>query len=913
MKKISIQFFLIFFVRLFTIAQSAVISPKVALEIAQKSCSDESGTYDYYIGKEYVKINGANYYYFLVDMMPGVGWEHPCRHVYVDTDGQTESHPTIVKDGFRPLADLTLSPILVKNRYGTYSKMKVRVPRASSNKFNENKFSGNTYVVILSGGMNPTANEEHYWNDCSFLYQTLRNCYNIPRKNIKVIMSDGTDPSADMMTTDHEYISSPLDLDGDGIADIEYAATKTNVMKVTKELCASMTDKDHLLFFVVDHGGSEVVDKTRKSYICLWGEERLYPEELNDCLSVGDAGYIDVVMGQCYSGGFVNALRGNNRIIATACAADELSYSCEELPFDEFVYHWTSALNGYDAEGNKVIVQTDTLPSGVQKPVTMLKAYEYARVKDMYSDGKFRYAEETPQVSFLSKSTVEDLALDTIPPTVYLYITQGSVEKPYEPVSMGSGFLKMFKFKWLNRWNSSDVWLRNQDDGMLNQEHENPQLSDRKRDIYVYTKVRNRGVKPYKGEGWSLASWWAESALVITKEVWEGEYVNTKHMLGDKINDDVIEDEINPGDSLIIGYEYVFPKKKINEMVKKGKFVCLLSNVYKYTEPSDFDKTDSEYVLSVWNTDRFAQCNRTYLYPVEAEKIGKVSLFNGFKEEKKFLLTVNVQDEKSNQKIKLRTKMGISSGLMQTWKDDGSVGLNVTASMNGGNYIEFNNDSLSVASLNLAPKQLEDITFKFNPVASSAINKISQRQVDVAVYDSETGQCLGGETYIIKLNPRPAIVPNIEKTQNPDGTYTLAVSNVNEDVSYEWHDKDGQIIGTGCSITVPANSANVDYSVDVVSTSDAAMNTAETTVERLPMIRDVKVGGNSLEMTFNAPVRKNMSVRVLNASSQSALSEYRLEQGVFTCSLPVDSHESGVYQLSLIENGKETENRKVLK
>ena len=320
-----------------TYAQKAsrLISINNALQYAKSYCNDSEGKYDYYKGVSKKTINGRSYYYIFVDQQPGAGWEHACKHLYICTSAVSENSMVLSEDGTHPYGNIDIEPLEVKDRYGSNSTLKAKVAKLNSNDEKKNKFVGNTYAVILSGGMNKIANDVRYWNDCSFIYKTLRNRYGIPKKNIKVIMADGTDPAADMTDENGEYSSSPLDLDDDGVADIEYSATKTNVTKAIKEMASTMKDEDHLFLYVVDHGGYD--PQKKQSYICLWGDERIYPDELSDCLNTGDAGYVTVLMGQCYSGGFVNALKGNNRIIATACGEDELSYGCEDLPFDEFV------------------------------------------------------------------------------------------------------------------------------------------------------------------------------------------------------------------------------------------------------------------------------------------------------------------------------------------------------------------------------------------------------------------------------------------------------------------------------------------------------------------------------------------------------------------------------------------------
>lgn len=226
------------------------VTPQEALDVAVKACSDNKSQYDYFISETSVKKDNSLFHAVFVDKKPGAGWEHPCAYVYVSTTRSTsEAVPYhIVEEATHPKGTIKMLPIRVQDRYGSNSTLKAKVAKLNANAGEKNSFSGNTYAVILSGGLNMESNEERYWNDCSFIYQTLRNRYDVPKNNIKVIMSDGTDPSEDMKNNNGEYVSSPLDLDYDGIADIEYAATKENVKIVLKSLCTKLTDKDTSCF-----------------------------------------------------------------------------------------------------------------------------------------------------------------------------------------------------------------------------------------------------------------------------------------------------------------------------------------------------------------------------------------------------------------------------------------------------------------------------------------------------------------------------------------------------------------------------------------------------------------------------------------------------------------------------------------
>lgn len=125
-------------------------------------------------------------------------------------------------------------------RNSTYDSHRPIVSFGQTNDIQQQS-ANHTQAIILSGGYNMANNYQRYWNDCSFIYQTLTKRYCIPKENISVLMSDGTDPAPDMrITNTYRYKSQPLDLDGDGLDDIQYAATRENVQAVLNGLLPKM-------------------------------------------------------------------------------------------------------------------------------------------------------------------------------------------------------------------------------------------------------------------------------------------------------------------------------------------------------------------------------------------------------------------------------------------------------------------------------------------------------------------------------------------------------------------------------------------------------------------------------------------------------------------------------------------------
>ncbi len=221
--------------------------------------------------------------------------------------------------------------------------------------------------------MNMTNNYERYWNDCSALYKVLKNYYGYSQDHIYVLMSDGTSPANDRHLNNGLYDSSPLDLDGDGINDIQYAATHSNLENVFNILSNVLTEEDNLFIFTTDHGGSS---GNQHSYLYLWNEI-LHDYEFASYLNQLDAGIINVCMGQCYSGGFIDNITKDNVVVSTACRHDEVSYSMNSLLYDEYVYYWISAVADETPDGTPVNADTDQ--DGL---VSMHEAFVYASYHD---------------------------------------------------------------------------------------------------------------------------------------------------------------------------------------------------------------------------------------------------------------------------------------------------------------------------------------------------------------------------------------------------------------------------------------------------------------------------------------------------------------------------------------------------
>jgi hypothetical protein len=220
-------------------------------------------------------------------------------------------------------------------------------------------FRTQKYAVLISGGWDASHAYLRYWNDLKFMYAILVAFYKYNPKNIFVIYKDGIQEDTGMP--------------------VNYSCSYSNINAAFSWLNSTMSDVDDLFIYTTNHGGAG-----NPVVLCLWNHDLMMPSDLASMMPKYYKQII-VVMEQCFSGGFINALSGPRRVIMTAASSTESSYACDtEGPWDEFVYHFMDAVRNMTLLADPV--GADTNSNG---QVSILEAFNYARATDSCS--------ETPQ------------------------------------------------------------------------------------------------------------------------------------------------------------------------------------------------------------------------------------------------------------------------------------------------------------------------------------------------------------------------------------------------------------------------------------------------------------------------------------------------------------------------------------
>lgn len=680
----------------------------------------ERGDVYYSLDIDHMQTGGMQTYdrwVFFVDEEPQKGWRHNCS-LYavpkvVPSNYDLDDIPVEYERLSMPPSQYDLMPYTIGNSLRNNASLQIRVPyfhEINSGDSITNEAAEHTYALILSGGYNKYSNYGRYWNDCSYIYQTLRNKYGIPKNNITLLIADGDNPADDMIKTDWTgYQSSPLDLDFDSIADLHLAATKTNVFNILSSYAQSLTSDDHLFIYVIDHGSN---DNSGNSMICLWNQQYLKDYELAAKLDSINARSINVLLGQCFSGGFVEELEANGRVISTACSGTESSWACPDIPYDEFVYQWTNAINEMDKDS--VILASDKDDNG---RVTMHEAFIWARKRDRRN--------ETPQYSSTPISVGEDLAFNNIPDAVDLYIRDNTLDTGKEPNTTTR-----------NIFCSPDVYVRNQHDGL--EVHICEQIDTTlNHQLFVYAIVRNRGTEDYTSNNKYVHFYWAAPGLFFNPV---SLHENTVDICADYIGHARIG-RVNAGDSTIVYSQFSIPEyiyEDHHDLLESGN-ISLIALICDQQYPSNDDlegiiKGGKQWVR---NNNNLAVRN---LYKVKIRTKHDFDLccqldsarysIKFYKDSLYYMEKLYIKSDLLSDSIHLTPAHHLIN-MVQSDENDG--------------WLRLDGDSCAAENLLITPESNTNFSIKIENEGNS-IDSIPDYNIDVYLQDAETNEIIGGMT-----------------------------------------------------------------------------------------------------------------------------------------------------------------------
>lgn len=229
------------------------------------------------------------------------------------------------------------------------------------------------YAILFSG-----MSFRRHVNGLEFCYRALVDHLGFATDNIQVLNYDGS-RRAFGDSEDMPYEAWP----GDGTAyrmAVNAAGSRAAFQHALRAVREKLTAGDQLFINTTGHGGHHGDGRGPDLLTYPYCERYKRREFCDDLATLPPHRSLVVLMAQCFSGGFneavVNASRAASTFIASATSETRQSFvSFADSNWDSFQRNWIAALAGHDVDGAAIEVDPSRAPSG---PISVGEAFRYA-------------------------------------------------------------------------------------------------------------------------------------------------------------------------------------------------------------------------------------------------------------------------------------------------------------------------------------------------------------------------------------------------------------------------------------------------------------------------------------------------------------------------------------------------------
>lgn len=305
-------------------------------------------------------------------------------------------------------------------------------------------------------------------------------------------------------------------------------------------------------------------------------------------------------------------------------------------------------------------------------------------------------------------------------------------------------------------WASKDIWVRNQDDGNFNDNHQNPEY-DPSDPNYVYVRVTNNSCETSTGND-KLKLYWAKAGTSLAwPQHWNGSLFMTDPitgqniLMGDEIGTLLIP-QIEIGETKIIKFTWNVPDPQDYQNINPQPWhFCLLSRIVSPDDPMTFPEGNS-IPTNVLNNNNIAWRNTTVV-DIEPNGIGVggvIAVGNPYTTQKTFKLELVKEQNTLGKALYYEAEVSLTMDniIYSAWNNGGKSKSNFKNTKTNERQIVTANNAM-LYNIQLAPNEIGTIYLKFNFLAKENTSK-TEYTYHVIQRDAVTDEIIGGETYICK-------------------------------------------------------------------------------------------------------------------------------------------------------------------
>jgi uncharacterized delta-60 repeat protein len=458
-------------------------------------------------------------------------------------------------------------------------------------------------------------------------------------------------------------------------------------------------------------------------------------------------------------------------------------------------------------------------------------------------------------------------------------------------------------------WMSDNIWIRNYNDNGL--EHQNPVYSATGNANFIRVRVINNSCITSLGNE-QLKLYWAKASTALSyPNPWMGgiTYPPTGANMGSPIGTLNIP-VLQPGEETILTFPWIVPNP--NDYGTDGDqwHFCLLARITATNDPMTSTET-TDLNANVRNSNNIAWKNVTVvdILPRNGENPGGViAVGNPFDHPKTFFLEMEIADLETGKPIYEEAEIGIKMDeiLYNAWIRGGGEAQKLEPTHDETRKIVRGNNVI-LDNLSFDANEIGTLRLDFNFLTRELTNKTNYAY-HVIQKDSENGEIIGGETFIINKNQRELFEANAGNNLEVDlnQSITISAEDINEPAIYNWYDSEGNLIYEGKDLQI-SNAISEKYKLEVISTVDGFKDYTEI---------EVKLKPSTLETISPNPAQNNVTIGYrLNSVSSAYLmilgyyesngtsNNYILDVNSNEIDINISNYPSGFYTVALVIDG----------
>lgn len=291
-------------------------------------------------------------------------------------------------------------------------------------------------------------------------------------------------------------------------------------------------------------------------------------------------------------------------------------------------------------------------------------------------------------------------------------------------------------------YHSADIWVRNTNDGFVNQEHQNPQYSASDATNYVYVRVRNRGCGG--SQSGTTRLYWAKAGSGLSwPSPWDGSIV-APALMGAPLGSQTVT--VDGGEFEVLEFEWVVPNPDDYATIPGDKaHFCLLART-ETAGGMTFPETGNLYA-NVQNNNNIVWKNVSvgteddgggFLAQVIVGNFGRSSQFAG--------LRFNLPGQEVRSIFDYGEVTLELGELFNRWQDNNGQGQGIEPV--GGGVVRLLEPGAAIDGIPLEPGELFGVQVRFRPYQNPGINNVFK--LDMTQLDLRTETIIGGNQFRFK-------------------------------------------------------------------------------------------------------------------------------------------------------------------